>query len=406
MTVNWAGNVTFSAARVHHPATETELSQIVAGADRVRALGTGHSFNRVADTPGDLVCLDQLPPTAEVDPAARSVTVAAGVSYAELTGRLHQAGFALASLASLPHISVGGSVATGTHGSGDGRRCLSAAVSGLRLMGPGGDQAELRRGDPDFDGAVVALGALGVVTRLTLDIEPAFEVRQQVYVDVDLDEVAGQLAEVFAAGYSVSVFTGWRDGQAMVWVKQRPGHADSGWRGRHPARQAMHPVPGQPPENCTEQFGVPGPWHQRLPHFRPDRKPSAGAELQSELYLPRESAPAAIAALRELGDLIAPVLLTSELRTVAADELWLSPAYHRDTVAFHFTWVLDNGAVLPVLAQVENRLLPLGARPHWGKLTTLPPRVVLAAYPEAGAFARLMRRLDPPGKFRTDLIDR
>ncbi len=405
MTVNWAGNVTFSAARVHHPASEADLSQIVAGADRVRALGTGHSFNRVADTTGDLVCLDRLPPTVEVDPVGRSVTVAAGMSYAALAGRLHQAGFALASLASLPHISVAGSVATGTHGSGDGRRCLSAAVSGLRLMGPGGDQAELRRGDPGFDGAVVALGALGVVTRLTLEIEPAFEVSQQVYVDVDLDEVAGQLDEVFAAGYSVSAFTGWRDGQAMVWVKRRPGHAGSGWRGRHPARQPMHPVPGQPPENCTEQFGVPGPWHERLPHFRPDRPPSAGAELQSELYLPRDSAPAAIAAVRELGGVIAPVLLTSELRTVAADELWLSPAYHRDTVAFHFTWILDTDAVLPVLAQVENRLLLLGARPHWGKLTTLPPRVVLAAYPEAGSFARLMRRLDPPGKFRTDLID-
>jgi alditol oxidase len=400
MTANWAGNVIFRAARVHHPATEDELSAIVAGASRVRALGTGHSFSRVADTPGDLVCLDQLPRTAEIDPVARAVTVAAGITYAELSGRLHRAGFALASLASLPHISVAGSVATGTHGSGDRLPCLSAAVRALRLTGPDGGQAELRRGDPDFSGAVVALGALGVVTRLTLDIEPAFEVSQRVYQQVALDEVAGRLDEVFGAGYSVSAFTGWRDGQAAVWVKQRPGRPGTGWRGRHPATHPVHPVPGMPPEYCTEQLGVPGPWHERLPHFRPGLPPGAGQELQSELYLPRAAAPAAIDAVRGLGQRIARVLHVAELRTVAADELWLSPACGRDSVTFHFTWHRDTAAVLPVLAAVEERLLPLGARPHWGKLTTTSPREVLAGYEHRAAFAALARRLDPAGKFR------
>ena len=402
--VNWAGNVTFRAARVHHPASVAELGRIVAGARRVRALGTGHSFSRVADTTGDLVRLDRLPREVEIDPAGRAVTLAAGISYAELAGRLNRAGFALASLASLPHISVAGSVATGTHGSGDAQRCLSAAVRGLQLTTPDGGLTELRRGDEGFDGAVVALGALGVVTRLTLDIEPAFELSQHVYLDVGLDEVAGRLDEVFGAGYSVSAFTDWRDATA-VWVKQRPGHPGSGWRGRCPAPHPVHPVPGRPPEHCTEQLGVPGPWHQRLPHFRPEHPPGAGRELQSELYLPRGAAPAAIAALRELGQEIAPVLHVSELRTVAADELWLSPACGRDSVTFHFTWVTDTDAVRPVLAKVESRLLPLGARPHWAKLTTVPPRQVIEGYQQGAAFGRLMRRLDPAGKFGSEFTD-
>lgn len=403
--VNWAGNVTFRAARVHHPASVAELGQIVAGARRVRALGTGHSFSRVADTTGDLVCLDRLPRAVEIDPAGRTVTLAAGISYAELAGRLHRAGFALASLASLPHISVAGSVATGTHGSGDTQRCLSAAVRGLQLTTPDGSLTELRRGDEGFGGAVVALGALGVVTRLTLDIEPAFELSQHVYLDVGLDEAAGRLDEVFGAGYGVSAFTDWRSGAAAVWVKLRPGHPATGWHGRRPAPHPVHPVPGRPPEYCTEQLGVPGPWHQRLPHFRPEHPPGAGRELQSELYLPRAAAPAAIAALRELGQEIAPVLHISELRTVAADELWLSPACGRDSVTFHFTWVRDTAAVLPVLAKVESRLLPLGARPHWAKLTTAPPRQILAAYQQGAAFGRLMRRLDPAGKFGSEFTD-
>jgi len=404
MKANWAGNVTFSAARVHHPATEDELAGIVAGARRVRALGTGHSFSRIADTAGDLVAMDRLPRTVEIDPAAHAVTVAAGVTYAELAARLHRKGLALASLASLPHISVAGSVATGTHGSGDRLPCLSAAVRGLSLMGPDGAQAELRRGDPGFDGAVVALGALGVVTRLTLDVEPAFEVSQRVYERVPLDELSSQFDAALGAGYSVSAFTGWRDGQACVWVKQRPGYPGTGWRGQHPAGQNVHPVPGMPPGHCTEQLGVPGPWHERLPHFRPEQPPGAGRELQSELYLPRHTAPAAMAALRELGEQLAPVLHISEVRTVRADDLWLSPACRRDSVTFHFTWIRDTAAVLPAVTAVEERLLPLGARPHWAKLTTTAPDQVLAGYEQADAFRGLMRRLDPGGKFRTELF--
>jgi xylitol oxidase len=404
---NWAGNVTFGAARVHRPASVDELRSIVGHSRRIRALGSGHSFSLVADATGDLVRVDGLPPAVEIDTANRAVSVAAGMTYAEVAEELQQAGFALANLASLPHISVAGSCATGTHGSGDAQRSLAASVTALQVVGPDGDLAEWRRDTSrdSFPGAVVALGALGIVTRLTLDIEPAFEMAQRVCLGVPLDDVAGRLDEIFGAAYSVSAFTDWRSGDATVWLKRRADQPETGWAGGRPAQRLVHPVPGMPPEFTTEQLGVVGPWHERLPHFRPDLTPSAGEELQSELFLPRNMASAAFAAMRGIGDLLAPVLHITEVRTVRADDLWLSPAYGRDSVTFHFTWVRDAAAVLPVLAAVEERLMPLGARPHWAKLTTAAPPDIIACYERAAEFGRLMHRRDPALKFRNSFVD-
>jgi alditol oxidase len=411
--MNWAGNITFGAARVHHPASVAELRRIVGSAERVRALGTGHSFNRIADTSGDLIRLDRLPHRIEIDPAGSRVTVAAGMRYAQVAEALQAAGYALANLASLPHITVAGACATGTHGSGDGQRGLAASVAGLEIVGPEGDLTRLSR-EVDADrlaGAVVSLGGLGIVTGVTLDIEPTYDVAQWVYDGLPLDRLAGRFDEVSGAAYSVSVFTDWHSGEGVVWLKcraDRPGPPRPGqpWLGARPADGPRHPVPGMPPAHCTRQAGVPGPWHERLPHFRPDFTPSSGEELQSELILPRGAAPEAFAALRRLGGRIAPVLLVSEVRTIAADDLWLSPAYGRDSVALHFTWAPDRAAVLEVVAAIEEELLPLGARPHWGKLTATAPGDVVAGYDRAADFGRLLREYDPEGKFRNPYLDR
>jgi xylitol oxidase len=404
---NWAGNVTYASTRVHRPTTVDELRGLVRDSDRIRALGSGHSFNLVADSDHDLVRLDGLPVVTEVDPAASTVTVSAGLRYADLAVTLHREGYALANMASLPHISVGGSCATGTHGSGDGQRCLSAAVVALELVGPDGELRWLARDtDPEvFPGTVVALGALGVVTRLTLEIEPAYDMTQRVRVGVPLDEVAARVDDVFGAATSVSLFTDWHGGEGDVWLKHRVDGPDGGWDGGRPAPGPMHPVPGMPPEPSTEQLGTVGPWFERLPHFRPELPPSAGDELQSELYVPREAAPAAFAELRGIGHLIAPAQHISEVRTIRADDLWLSPAYGRDTVAFHFTWRKDPATALPVISAVEDRLVPLGARPHWGKLTTLAPADVVRGYERGADFGRLVRDLDPDGVFRNAFTD-
>ncbi|GAA2321567.1 FAD-binding protein [Streptomyces violaceusniger] len=409
---NWAGNITFSAARLHHPDSADELRRIVSSADRVRVLGTGHSFNRIADTEGDLVNLDRLPHRVEIDPGKRTATIAAGMAYAHVAQALHAEGFALANLASLPHITVAGACATATHGSGSDQRCLAAAVAGLEIVGPDGEVIHIGRDeDPDrLNGAVVGLGGLGVVTAMTLDIEPTFDVAQWVWTGLPLDRLDDSFEEIFGAAYSVSVFTDWRSGEGVVWLKCRtdlpdPPEPGQPWLGARPANRHHHPVPAMPPLHCTEQLGAPGPWHERLPHFRPDFTPSNGDELQSELLLPREAASAAFAALRGLGDLIAPVVQVSEVRTVAADELWLSPAYGRDSVAFHFTWVPDHDAVIEVVAAMEEALLPLGARPHWGKLTAAAPERILSSYDRAGDFARLLAEHDPAGKFRNAYLE-
>ncbi|MFD6953472.1 FAD-binding protein [Nocardiopsis sp. TSRI0078] len=403
---NWAGNVTFGSPRVHRPRTLDDLRRTVRDSARIRALGSGHSFNLVADSDHDLVRLDGLPAQTEIDAEGPTVTVAAGMRYAELVTALHERGFALANLASLPHISVAGSCATGTHGSGDGRRCLSAAVRAVQLVGPDGDLFWLGRdADPEvFPGAVVALGALGIVTRLTLEIEPAFEMSQRVRVGVPLEEVADRVDEVFGAAYSVSLFTDWRD-EGAVWLKHRTDQPVGRWSGGRPAPGPVHPVPGMHTGSSTEQMGAVGPWHERLPHFRPDLEPSAGEELQSEFYVSRDLAGAAFTALRGIGHLVAPALHVAEVRTVRADDLWLSPAHGRDCVTFHFTWLKDPEAVAPALAAVEERLLPLGARPHWGKLTTMAPPDIAGRYERAGDFERLMLSLDPAGKFRNAFVD-
>jgi xylitol oxidase len=411
--VNWAGNVEFRAAGLRRPPTVADLAAEVARGTRVHALGSGHSFNRIADTEGILVSAAGLPPVADIDSAAATVTVSAGVTYAGLAPRLHAAGWALPNLGSLPHISVAGACATGTHGSGDRNGNLATAVQAMELVTADGELLTLRR-DTDggrFPGAVTGLGALGVGTTVTLGLVPDFEVRQYVYEDLPAGQLTGHFGEIFGAAYSVSVFTRWRGARhGQVWLKHRAGDPDppaaaQPFWGARPADGPRHPVPGMPAGPATQQGGVPGPWHERLPHFRPGFTPSSGAELQSEYLLSRDAAVPAFTAMARLGDLLAPVLQISEVRTVAADDAWMSTAYGRDTVAIHFTWAPDPGAVGPVVAAVEAELAPLGARPHWGKVFGMAPEAVRALYPRWDDFRALARSLDPAGKFRNDFTD-
>ncbi|SCG02260.1 xylitol oxidase [Streptomyces sp. MnatMP-M17] len=409
---NWAGNITFNAARVHTPPSMERLREIVAGSSSVRVLGSGHSFNTIADTHGDLISVAGLPRTVEVDTTAATVTVGAGLRFAEFTGAVHRAGLALHNLGSLPHISVAGACATGTHGSGTGNGNLASAVRALELVTADGELLTLARGDEDFAGAVVALGAAGVVTRMTLDLVPGHDFRQWVYEGLPYARLRERFDDVLSAAYSVSLFTSWRTDQVdQVWLKQRIGDGDPDpapetWLGAVLADGPRHPVPGMDAGTCTVQSGVPGPWHERLPHFRPEFTPSNGDELQSEYFVAREDGLAAFDALTAIGERIAPLLQIGEIRTVAADDLWLSPAYGRDSVAFHFTWHPDEAALTPVLAAIEEALAPFDARPHWGKVFTMGPEQVSGLYERYTDFEALTAKLDPRGVFRNDLIER
>ena len=406
--VNWAGNHRYRAERIHRPSTLEEVQEIVAAAARVRALGSRHSFNDIADA-AELVSLSALPADVVLDRDAATVSFGAGVTYGELAGALNGGGMALHNLASLPHISVAGAVATATHGSGDANGNLATAVAALEIVTSSGDVVTASRGTPDFDGLVVGLGALGVVTRLTLDIEPAYDVRQRVFEDLAWDMLFEHFDAITAAGYSVSVLTRWGATVDQVWVKSRVTDARETVRhdlfGARPATLDRHLILGLDPVNCTPQLGRAGPWSDRLPHFRMGFTPSSGAELQSEYLVPREHAAAAIQAVQALADRIRPLLQVCEIRTIAADRLWMSPQYRRDTVGIHFTWRLEPVAVLSLLAELEPALAPFAARPHWGKLFLPDAATIAARYERLPDFARLLERHDPRGAFRNAWLE-
>ncbi|GAA4747570.1 alditol oxidase [Nocardioides endophyticus] len=407
MLQNWAGNHTYVAERVHAPASVDELRALVARLDRVRPLGTRHAFTDLADTIGDLVSTQDLPRTIEIDADRRLVRVAGGVSYGVLAEQLATSGWALATMASLPHISVAGAIATGTHGSGDGTGSLAAAVAGLEVVGADGEVHSIVRGDADFDAYVVSLGALGVTTHVTLDIEPTYDVRQDLYTDLSWDVAAERLDELTASAYSVSLFTDWLSGTIQqVWLKSRGTVPPADVLGAGPVVGALHMLAGADVEAVTRQGGVLGSWHRRLPHFRLEFTPSRGEELQSEYLVPRTEAIVAIERLRALAPSYAALLQVSEVRTVAADRLWLSGAYERDVVGFHFTWLRDVSGVYAVLPAIEEALLPLGGRPHWGKCFAAGSDALRPLYPRFDDFRELASRVDPSGKFRNAFLAR
>ena len=405
---NWAGNVTYSAAEIVRPRSVEEAQELIAGAAAIRPLGTRHSFSLVGDSAagGALLSTEHLDRIVAI--GETTVTVEAGIRYGELSSALHDYGLAVANLASLPHISVGGAIATGTHGSGVRNQSLAAAVSALDLACADGSIRSLRRGDADFDGAVVSLGALGLVARVTLDVVPAFDLLQYVFEDLPWSEVDANLDAILAGGYSVSLFTMWTEfGVDQIWVKTGDElDAESSYFGAAPALRPRNPVPGAPWENATEQLGAPGPSGERLPHFRLGFAPSSGDELQSEYVVAREHGGDAVRALRRLGPLVTPLLLISEIRAIAADTLWLSPSYEQDSVAFHFTWKPLTADVLAVLPRIEAALAPFGPRPHWGKVFLASPNDVEAVYPKLPAFRQLRERLDRDGTFRNDFVAR
>jgi xylitol oxidase len=406
---NWSGTHRYAAARLHRPATVEELQDVVAGARQVRVLGSRHSFTDIADA-AELVSLDGLPADVAVDRAAGTVTCGGAVRYGELAAVLEAHGLALANLASLPHISIAGAIATATHGSGDAHGNLASAVAALELVTSTGERVRAARGEPDFEGMVVSLGGLGAVTRVTLDVEPAYEMRQRVFEGLSWDALFEHFDAIAAAGDSVSVFTRWREATDQVWVKSRvtdgPEEVRSDLFGAPAATVDRHPILGLDPVNCTPQLGRPGPWYERLPHFRMGFRPSAGEEIQSEYLVPRGNAVEAIDAIRALGPRIAPVLQVAEIRTIAADRLWLSPQYRRDTIGIHFTWRREPEPVARATAAIEAALRPFEARPHWGKLFTAGAAQIAPLYERLEDFRALAQRLDPRGAFRNAWLAR
>jgi xylitol oxidase len=392
---------------LHRPSTIEQLQEILANAPRVRVLGSRHSFNDIADSL-ELITLENMPMDVVVDHAADTVSLNASLKYGQLVQKLNEEGVALHNLASLPHISVAGAVATATHGSGETNGNLATAVAGLELVMSGGEIIEISRGEPDFDGLVVGLGALGAVTRITLDVEPVYEVRQRVFEGLSWEALFEHFDEIISCGYSVSIFTRWDETIDQVWVKSRvtdePEQVENDLFGATAAAVDRHPILGLDASSCTPQLGRAGTWADRLPHFRMGFTPSSGEELQSEYLFPRRNAVEAIEAVRSLADEIRPILQVSEIRAVAADRLWMSMNYGQDTVGIHFTWKPERDAVEDMLVQLETALLPFEARPHWGKLFNADAATLAPLYERMSDFIRLVERLDPRGAFRNSWL--
>ena len=409
---NWAGNLRYSGTEIAQPSSVEELAALVAAAPSVRAVGTRHSFNDIADSAGIMVNLEKLDGEPVLDEEAGTVSVGAGTRYGDLAAFLVRHGYALHNLASLPHISVAGAVATATHGSGNRNGNLATAVAALELVTADGTVVRVDRTSPDFPGMVVSLGALGIVTRLTLDVEPAYEVRQDVFTDVPWSSVEENFDAITSAAYSVSIFSSLTGPVAtQVWLKSRtdtemPYTGRTEFFGGTAATEPKHPLPGMSAVNCSEQMGVPGSWSDRLAHFRLAFTPSNGDELQSEYLVDRGSAVEALGVLRGMSDEIAPLLQVCEIRTMARDDLWLSSSYGQETVGFHFTWKPLQSDVEALLAKMEAALAPLQPRPHWGKLFTLEQAELQGLYPRFGDFQDLARRMDPERKFVNSFLSR
>ena len=400
---NWAGNISFSDAKTLHPKSVAELQNVVKTNPRVRTRGSAHCFNTIADTTAVAVLLDQIPHDFAIDRNRMTVTANGGATYGELAVFLESEGFALHNLASLPHISIAGAVATGSHGSGIKNGGLQSTVRSIEIINAAGDLEKFTSEDDFFYAATVGLGVFGVITRIELAIEPTYKVAQTIYQSLSRKLMAENYLEIMSSGYSVSFFTTWgSDGTGDLWQKVRaPQVQSSQYFGAKAAAIKLHPIPGIDSHHCTEQLGVSGPWHTRLPHFKMEFTPSAGAELQSEFFVSTADAPAVIRTLETIAPEINKLLLVSEFRSVRADDFWLAGSYQRDTAAFHFTWEKTE-AVYQLLPKIEALLRPFHYRPHLGKVFSATPEYLASVFPRWKDFVAMVGKVDPAGKFSNE----
>ncbi|MEP6750285.1 MAG: D-arabinono-1,4-lactone oxidase [Bacteroidota bacterium] len=411
---NWAGNIEYSTDRLFPAESVAQVADIVKKYSKIKVLGTRHCFNTIADSKDNFISLKPMNKVVSIDTVAHTVTVEAGINYGLLCPYLEERGYALHNLASLPHISVAGACTTATHGSGLKNGNLSTAARAIEFVTADAKTVTLDR-DKDgekFNAVLVGLGGVGVITKVTLDIQPTYKMRQDVYEHLPMAQLKDHFEEIESAGYSVSLFTDWQsDTINEVWIKSKIA-ADSQFNfgpeffGAKAATKNMHPIAALSAENCTAQMGVPGAWYERLPHFKMGFTPSSGVELQSEYFVPRKHAVEAIFAISKLGKQIGPQLFITEIRTIDADNYWMSPCYKQPSVTIHFTWKQEWPAVQKLLPLIEKELAPFNAKPHWGKLFTMSPAHLASLYEKLPAFRKMLKEYDPTGKFRNDFLNK
>lgn len=405
MLSNWGGNLVYGSGAIEAPATIEELSEIIRSG-KVRPIGTMHSFSKVVVGEGTLVSAAGLAFEPALDKASSTVKVSAATRFGDLALFLEKNGVALKNMGSLPHISIAGAAATGTHGSGDKNQILSSSLSAYSFLNSKGELVRYQRGDENFEACRVGLGAYGLWVSVELDVVPSFQIRQDVYLDIPWEVFYEDPTNLTSAGYSVSLFTKWGEVSIdQVWVKALPGDKAglpiAGISPEKTSRKELAPGVG---DNLTQQGGVEGPWLDRLPHFRLDATPSAGNEIQTEYFIQRKNIVGAVKAVNKIAEQINHTLIITEVRTIAQDDAWLSPMNRGDSVALHFTWVNDTPAVDKAVAALEEVLAEFDPIPHWGKVHHFDKSKLEKVHARLGKARAVFDELDPEGVFNTEYL--
>lgn len=380
---NWAGNVTAPTAELARPHDEEELRAVLAAAAasgrRVRTAGRGHSFSYLVHTEDLIIDLGALCGVHEVDAASRTAWVGAGSPIYTLGAALWAHGLSLPNQGDIDTQSIGGAVATGTHGTGVTLGCLSRGVDAVRLVLADGTSLQCDADhEPELFGAArVSLGALGVITALRLRLDEAYHLHERTWM-ADTDACLADLDALIAATRHFEFF--WMPQTDRCFCK------------------ALHPHPGPPDPRPDQPFERVDRAYKVFPSVRSNRF------VEMEFAVPAEQGPACFAELRALmltrhRDIVWPL----EYRTLAADDTWIGPASGRPTVTLsvHQDAALEHR---PFFADAEAVFRNHGGRPHWGKLHSFGGAELAAAYPRWDEFWSVADEVDPDRRFRNHYL--
>jgi FAD-linked oxidoreductase len=425
---NWARNQSCRPAEICRPdsleALRRRVGEARAAGRKLRLAGAGHSWSPLACTDGCLISLSRLDRVVEIDAAARTATVEAGMSMGRLVEALDEQGLALPTIGGMLRQSVGGTIATATHGTGAAYGNLATAVTRLESLTPAGELRSWTADASGFHGAVVSLGALGPVVRLTLQCEPAFGVRSEEY-PLPIEGLVRHLDQYLAENDYFQFFDLVHTERAYLFCMNRDAAgmaAKSRWRRlREWVAAGMETLSSSAAMWLTDKLPLAIPLSQKVAlvtllsgktrlgrSFEVLSHENIGFRYRElEVAIPRERAAEAVRAVRKMvKDQGLRVDMPITYRFVKADGLWLSPAYGRDTCYVSFaTARRDPAFVESFFDEAERLMRRFDGRPHWGKCFSSKREYFQRAYPKWQDFDALRARLDPERAYANDMID-
>ena len=420
---NWAKTVYYNHT-IHYPKTVEEIQHILQYHAKIRVLGSMHSFNNITKLPqefnGVYISMSNMNQVIKCCRGER-VTIQPGITFGELGEYLHERNFGFHNMASLPHITVGGAISTGTHGAGVFNGNLASHVMQVKLISADGKLRTYRIGqDPEFQHIPVSFGLAGIIVEIELDIVPDYDIQQCIYENLPFNTIKkSDYKTAFSSAYSFSIFTQWKNRKfTSIWAKYRLRKGRNGneesimidcpdMNKIKPSSNKVHPLPGGDTSFVSGGIGknYKEPGYVGLPHFLMEGVPSQGEELQSEYFVSSHMFDVVIEVLFhhfEENPKLYDLLYVSEMRFVAGDKLTLSPQHVLgSSIGFHFTWKKEFDQVVDALKGIENVLKPYNALPHMGKLFTMTGRELEGKYGQRNlrAFQSFVAPLDPLKKF-------